>query len=263
MWHEQHEIILKGWGESSACYRYLHHKAYQYYRRQSRNYTIPIIAISTLAAAANFVQDAFPEDYKRYIPAGIGTFNLLAAVMTAMAQFLKLNELTESHRVSSIHYGKLARSIRVELTLPSEERNRDGINMVDISRSEYDRLMDQSPSIPKEIISAFERKYKNKEFNIPDVMYAKPIALPPASPAPVPPTPAPVPKPKPKPKKPALRPDKEKAFTNMGVVIRELEDLKERNLVTSVRCDLNSCELGLAKYAGQDVNLEYDEEEEE
>ena len=249
MWHKQHELILKGWGESSACYRYLHYKAYQYYRRQSRNYTIPIIAISVTAGAANFLQDAFPDKYRHYIPAGIGTFNLIAAVMTALSQFLKLNELTESHRVSSIHYGKLARSIRVELALPSEERNKDGIHMVDISRSEYDRLMDQSPTIPKDILTRFERKFKNKEYEIPDVMFVKPID-------PYKETP----KPKPKPKLPK---EKEKAFTNMGVVIRELEDLKERNLITSVKCDLNSCELGLAKKASKNVNLEKKEDEED
>ena len=262
MWHKQHEIILKGWGESSACYRYLHYKAYQYYRRQSRNYTIPIIGISVLAGAANFMQDAFPDEYRRYIPAGIGTFNLIAAVMTALSQFLKLNELTESHRVSSIHYGKLARSIRVELALPADERNKDGINMVEISRSEYDRLMDQSPSIPKDILNRFEKKFKDKEYNIPDVMFVKPINpyKDPKPAKPAKPTKEP-PKPKTTTKK-KLPPEKEKAFTNMGLVIRELEELKERNLVTSVKCDLNSCELGLAKYAGKDVNLKDKEDEE-
>jgi len=244
MWHKQHEVILKGWGESCACYRYLHNKAYQYYRRQSVKYTVPIIVMTTLSAAANFMQDAFPDKYTRYIPAGTGALNLVAAVMTTMSQFLRLNELTESHRVSSIHYGKLARSIRVELTLPVEERNRDGSYMIEISRSEYDRLMDQSPAVPRHILSYFEKKYKNKEYTIPDMLYAKPI--------------------NPSEGKLAKRGSKkEQNFTNMGLLMRELEDMKERNIITSVKCDLDSCELGIANGSSQNVNPEKEEDQEE
>lgn len=260
MWHKQHELILKGWGESSACYRYLHHKAYQYYRRQSRNYTIPIIAISTIAGGANFMQDVFPSEYRRYVPAGIGAFNLIAAVMTALSQFLKLNELTESHRVSSIHYGKLARSIRVELTLPMDERNKDGIHMVEISRSEYDRLMDQSPSVPRHILERFERKYKNKEYNIPDLMFAKPIDV---QDAPKTRPTRSASEPKPSLKKSKSSTDSKKSFTNMGLVMRELEELKERSLITSVRCDLDSCELGISKYSSKNVKPEENEDNED
>lgn len=260
MWHKQHEIILKGWGESSACYRYLHYKAYQYYRRQARNYTIPIIAISTLAGGANFMQDVFPSEYRQYVPAGIGAFNLIAAVMTALSQFLKLNEMTESHRVSSIHYGKLARSIRVELTLPSEERNKDGIHMVEISRSEYDRLMDQSPTIPRHILERFERKYKNKEYTIPDVMFARPID--PQEPPKTRPGRSSS-EPKPTNRKARSSSDSKRSFTNMGLVMRELEELKERSLITSVRCDLDSCELGLSKYASDDVDSKDEKEDKE
>ena len=31
-WNEQHENILRQWGESSGCYRYMHHRAYIMYK---------------------------------------------------------------------------------------------------------------------------------------------------------------------------------------------------------------------------------------
>ena len=182
-WHPQHEQILKGWGESAACYRYLHYKAYVRYKRMSFRFTLPIIVLSTITGTANFAQESFPTGVQPFVPAAIGALNLSAAILTTIQQFLKVNELMESHRVSYIHYGKLARTIRLELTLPVTERGHDGNSMVSICRTEYDRLIEQSPPVPAEIISRFDNKFpednspngKKYEFNRPEIMTIKPI----------------------------------------------------------------------------------------
>jgi hypothetical protein len=182
-WHPQHEQILKGWGESAACYRYLHYKAYVMYKRMSFRFTLPIIVLSTITGTANFAQESFPVALQPYVPAGIGALNLFAAILTTVQQFLKVSELMESHRVSYIHYGKLARTIRLELTLPVTERGHDGNSMVSICRTEYDRLIEQSPPVPAEIIMRFDNKFpedssgdKKYEFNRPEIMTIKPIS---------------------------------------------------------------------------------------
>ena len=174
-WHPQHEKILKAWGESCACYRYLHYKSHQKFKRSSMRYTLPIIIISTITGTANFAQETFPPAWHEYVPAGIGALNLFAAILTTVSQFLKINELQESHRVSSIHYGKLSRSIRLELNLPITERSHDGSNMVDICRSEFDRLIEQSPPVPGDVLRDFERKFTNEDVNIPEISTVKPI----------------------------------------------------------------------------------------
>ena len=158
VWHTQQEHILKNWGETSACYRYLHYRAYQKFKKQSMAFTIPIIVISTITGTANFAQETFSPSVKSYVPAGIGTLNLIAAIMTTISQFLKVSELMESHRVCSVHYGKLSRNIRLELTLPLQERSHDGSNMIEICRSEFDRLIEQSPPIPGDVLRKFEHK---------------------------------------------------------------------------------------------------------
>lgn len=175
MWHNQHEVILKGWGESCSCYRYLHYKAYQKFKMASMRFTLPIIIISTVTGTANFAQETFPVDWRIYVPAIIGTFNLFAAILTTVAQFLKVSELLESHRVSSIHYGKLARSIRLELTLPISERAHDGSNMVEICRSEYDRLIEQSPPVPGDVLKLFDQNYKDKNVTMPEIITVRAI----------------------------------------------------------------------------------------
>jgi hypothetical protein len=159
IWHPQQEVILKTWGEQSACYRYMHHKAFHKFKKMSMRFTLPIIIISTVTGTANFAQETFPESWKSLAPAVIGTANLLSAILTTILQFLKVNELMESHRVSSIQFGKLSRIIRLQLTLPIYERNQDGAEFVDYSWNEYDRLIEQSPSIPRKIIKNFHSDF--------------------------------------------------------------------------------------------------------
>lgn len=180
IWHEQHEKILKEWGESSSCFRHMHFRAYQINKVWSMSFTLPVIIISTITGTANFAQKTFPPSVADFIPSIIGAFNLFAAIMTTVAQFLKVTELMENHRVTSIQYGKLSRKIKLELTLPISERTQHGDNMVEMCRAEYDRLIEQSPPVPKEVIKMFEKQYpatSNISFHTPELTIIHPIVL--------------------------------------------------------------------------------------
>ena len=159
VWHKQQELILKSWGESCSCYRHMHYRSHLHFRRLTMRYMLPIIIISTVTGTVNFSNGSFPIEYRSIIPFITGTLNLLAAVLTTVMQFLKLNELTESHRASFIQFGKLTRNIRIELTLPVHERSHDGSDMMNICRAEYDRLLEQCPQLPGKIISEFEDSF--------------------------------------------------------------------------------------------------------
>jgi hypothetical protein len=176
VWHPQQEKILKRWGEASACYRYMNNQAYLMYKKSSMRYTLPIIIISTVTGTANFAQSTFPIGIRPIVPLAIGSMNIITAIMTTVMQFLKVNELMEGHRSASIQYGKLSRSIRLELALPLELRNMNGIEMVEQCRAEYDRLIEQSPSIPYNVIMSFEREFPNDDtFFKPEIVHIHPI----------------------------------------------------------------------------------------
>lgn len=180
-WFPEQEEILKKWGENSACFRYLHYKSFQKFRKLSMRYTLPIIIISTITGTANFAHESFPVTWTKYVPLVIGTFNLVGGILSTVQQFLKVNELLESHRVSSIHYGKLSRSIRLELSLPLHERNYNGSDMIEICKVEYDRLIEQSPPINSDVLQLFEQKFPskfskfNEDFSRPEISIIHPI----------------------------------------------------------------------------------------
>lgn len=175
-WHPQQEKILKSWGEAAACYRYMNNQAFLMYKKSSMRYTLPIIIISTVTGTANFAQSTFPISARSYVPLAIGSMNIVTAIMTTIMQFLKINELMEGHRAASIQYGKLSRTIRLELSLPLDERGHHGTEMVEYCRAEYDRLIEQSPPIPLIIIKQFEHEFPDdSKFFKPEIMHIHPI----------------------------------------------------------------------------------------
>jgi len=164
-WKSEHEKILVEWADKAMCYRWLHGTSHQSYSNVNAWFTIPVIIMSTLTGTANFAQDRFPEDIRPMAQMGIGAVNIFAGILTTIAQFLKISELNEAHRVSSISWDKLYRNIKVELAKSRKERMHVG-HMLKMYKEEYDRLMETSPSINEKTITLFKEKFPARK--IPD-----------------------------------------------------------------------------------------------
>jgi hypothetical protein len=125
-------------------------------------YTVPVIIISTLTGTANFAQDRVPANYQGFFVMIVGAFNILAGIISTIQQFLKITQLNESHRVSSIAWDKFYRNIKIELAKHPNERMH-AVQMIKMSKEEYDRLMETSPNIPVEIVAMFKTSFQNSE----------------------------------------------------------------------------------------------------
>ena len=157
-WTQGHEKILIDWADKAMCYRWLHARSHQRFSKINTYFTIPVIIMSTLTGTANFAQDRVPEDYRGYYSMGVGFVNILAGIITTIQQFLKISELNEGHRVSAIAWDKFYRKIKVELSKPTTERQ----NVKDFLKNcteEFDRLMETSPIIQKQIIELFQKTF--------------------------------------------------------------------------------------------------------
>ena len=157
-WTEAHENILVEWADKALCYRWLHSKAHQQYTLSNTWFTIPVIVMSTVTGTANFAQDKFPEEIRGYATMGIGAINIFAGILTTISQFLKIGELNEAHRVSSISWDKFYRNIKVELAKSPDERI-PVLQMLKISKEEFDRLMETSPAISDSITNLFQETF--------------------------------------------------------------------------------------------------------
>jgi hypothetical protein len=170
IWHPQQQIILKKWGEIGSSYRYLHDKAFMYYSKTNFRFALPVIILSTITGTANFAQKSFPASTQDYVPLFIGFLNLTAGLITTIAQFLRVSELLEGHRSASLAYSKFSRNIAIELSLPVKQRTAHGTAFIKNCRTEMDRLIEQSPNIPQNILEQFGKKFKDKDFVKPEIL---------------------------------------------------------------------------------------------
>ena len=157
-WTEDHENILVEWADKAMCYRWLHGRSHQHYKKANAWYTIPVIIMSTLTGTANFAQDKFTGPTKEYVVVAIGAVNIIAGIITTIQQFLKISELNEAHRVSSLSWDKFYRNIKVELAKAPPERT-PVIQMLKASKEEFDRLMETSPSISTKVTEEFKKEF--------------------------------------------------------------------------------------------------------
>lgn len=163
-WTTAHEDILIEWADKALCFKWLHAKSHQVFSKSNAWFTIPVIIMSTLTGTANFAQDRFADNIKPYVAMTIGTVNIFAGILTTIQQFLKIGELNEAHRASSIAWDKFYRNIKVELAKSPNERV-PVMQMLKIYKEEFDRLMETSPSISEKIIEEFKSVFSGGKIN--------------------------------------------------------------------------------------------------
>lgn len=171
-WSPENELILVEWCDAAQCYKWLHARSHVKYSYLHAWYTIPAIILSTISGTASFATSSLPANMKTLAPIAIGSLNIFIGILTTIQQYLKISELNESHRVMSIAWDKYARNIRIELAKAPDERS-DASSFLKYNRQEFDRLMETSPPIDKQIIDEFINTFKGKEGSEQRVRYEK------------------------------------------------------------------------------------------
>ncbi len=164
-WTKQQEQLMAEWADKAGCYRWLHDRCEKKYSLMNMWITIPVIILSTLTGTANFALDGFippeDEDAKKYAQAGIGAVSIFAGILTTLGNFLRFAQGSEAHRVAGIAWGKFQRQIAVELAIAPKDRI-DCMDFLKICRAELDRLIEQSPPVPDDVIKAFMKEFDDK-----------------------------------------------------------------------------------------------------
>jgi hypothetical protein len=171
-WSNEQEQLLVEWSEKAQCYRWLHTNSERKYRKGNFYFTIPVIIMSTLTGTANFAVESYiPKEHQDIAKIAIGSVNILAGILSTLQNFLKYAECNEAHRNAGIAWSKFSRNIKIELSL-HRIRRKNASDFLKIYRAEYNRLIEQNPLIPDEIIKEFKKHYKKNshiDFYQPDI----------------------------------------------------------------------------------------------
>jgi hypothetical protein len=118
--------------------------------------------MSTLTGTANFAQEQVPPNLRGYYSMLVGSVNILAGIITTIQNFLKISQLNESHRVAAIAWDKFYRKIKLELAKSPDERI-DVETFLKNSSEEFDRLIETSPNIDRNILKKFKTTFEGKK----------------------------------------------------------------------------------------------------
>lgn len=165
-WDESIESILSELGDEAQINAYLHKKANEYYTKQNIKYQLPIIVLSAISGTGNFISANFPT-YAQVIVLAVGGLSIFTSIISSVAQFLKVSQLSESHRISYLSWEKFHSNIKFQLNKRrnSRENIKDFLNVV---VPEYQRLKEISADIPKHICDQVKRNKKNlKNMQVP------------------------------------------------------------------------------------------------
>ena len=165
-WSDEIEDLLSEWAEVALCFQYLHSFSQRKYKAKYHNFQIPIIVLSTLTGVGNFAVDSYiPVPFQHGFTACVGGFNIFCGILGTLLSFLRYSEIYEGHRIASVAWSKLSRNIEIELSLQDVKR-KNCRDFLKVCRSEYDNLMESSPSVDLDVIGMFNKKFEGKYPNV-------------------------------------------------------------------------------------------------
>ena len=99
---------------------------------------------------------------------GIGILSLLGGLLNTINSYFSYGRVAESHKNSYINYAKMYRFIKIEMSLPREERMRCR-DLIRLIQEQYERLQELSQPIPNDIIADFKKKFRNNTISKPEI----------------------------------------------------------------------------------------------
>ena len=169
-WNTSQEVLLKGISERANCMRWLHNQCQLHFEYYNFYLTIPNVIISTLNGSFTMSLNSLftsPESQK-VATTMIGLISIFSAILTTLNQYVKSQQMMESHRAAGLSYSKLHRVITNELALRRDQRS-NALDFLKSIRQEQDRLENTSPSILPKIIAKFNIQFASRQIEKPEI----------------------------------------------------------------------------------------------
>lgn len=165
-WSATQSSFARGLGERAMAQSVLHLDAHRRLWWINIGFVLPTIVLSLLGGACNSSQASlvalWPQDEQEKVshvlPLILGLVGLLVSVLNSIQSYLGTARLVESHWIAHTGFSKLQRLIASEVGLPHQERSVSGTEAITSWRSQYDQLLENSPSLSVKLEKRFSAR---------------------------------------------------------------------------------------------------------
>lgn len=165
-WSATQSSFARGLGERAMAQSVLHLDAHRRLWWINIGFVLPTIVLSLLGGACNSSQASlvalWPQDEQERVshvlPLILGLVGLLVSVLNSIQSYLGTARLVESHWIAHTGFSKLQRLIASEVGLPHQERSVSGTEAITSWRSQYDQLLENSPSLSVKLEKRFSAR---------------------------------------------------------------------------------------------------------
>lgn len=152
-WSPALEEIIRKEGEQSEVFFYLHNKASGWANRRNDAIQIPVIVLSTLTGFFSATTNLVPA-------IALGGISVFVGILGTLNSYYKFSQRSESHKIISLLYLKIYKTIEVELALPIPQRTDPNILLKELRQS-MSQIGEQAPTIPDAVIASFKNTFKD------------------------------------------------------------------------------------------------------
>jgi len=166
-WNHKNEIQAILLHDKASYYRYLHYNnkmSFCEFLLDARNIDILSNFINTTIF---IILGTTSCENKTVLILIASAINMINIIINTYNKIIINTNISERDRISSISWGTLARTIRLELSLPEKYRKEEAV-CLETWKNEYDKLAENSPLIKNSTINKFTESLKIQDTNKPD-----------------------------------------------------------------------------------------------
>lgn len=164
-WSSALEELVASEGEKCRGLAWINSKAETYYAHRANAIAIPVIILSTLAGTASVGSSSLFGNETQISSVVIGLVSIGVGILNTISSYFSWSRKAEAHRIAYLQYSKLFSIVRVEMSLPRQERQEPEILLKQI-RDGMERLAETTPSAPPSILDEFNKHFKDEDKSI-------------------------------------------------------------------------------------------------
>ena len=156
-WSDALEQLLCEEAEKASGLSWLHSRSETLYSKLNNYWHIPCIVLSTITGAASVGSASLFPGQGVNTGIGIGFVSILVSVLGTINTYYKFAQKSEGHRIGSIQYAQVFRTIHIEMALPRDQRQQPKILLKTV-KEDLKRLLENIPKIPEQIIAEYKKE---------------------------------------------------------------------------------------------------------